>query len=195
MVSILEEGSFMKNYSDKISSNEVKLIEPNMHYDQRGWFYVAYNADQFEKKYDFIQDNHSFSNEAGTLRGLHYQLPPFEQSKLIRVIAGSILDIVVDVRPESNTFLEWQSFLLNSEEKKSLLIPKGFAHGFITLSDKTEVYYKVDEKYSPENEITINYDDPSLMINWGNVNIKSISKKDLSGISIKEFKILLRAIK
>ena len=185
----------MKENNNKSRLNKVKLIEPNMHYDQRGWFYEAYNVDQFDRKYDFIQDNHSFSNVAGTLRGLHYQLPPFEQSKLIRVIVGSILDIVVDVRPESNTFLEWQSFVLNSEEKKSLLIPKGFAHGFITLSDKTEVYYKVDEKYSPENEITINYDDPSLMINWGNVNIKSISKKDLRGISIKDFKILLRAIK
>lgn len=148
---------------------DVKLIEPKVHGDHRGFFMESYNeqvaiANGITER--FIQDNHSLSAEAGVLRGLHYQLNPKAQSKLIRVIAGEIYDVVVDIRVGSPTYGQWEGFILSAENKRQLFVPKGFAHGFCTLVANTEVQYKVDEYYSPENDRGIAWNDPELAINW-----------------------------
>lgn len=114
----------------------------------------------------FIQDNHSLSQSPGTLRGLHYQLNPKAQTKLVRVTSGAIYDVIVDIRKGSPTFGQWQGFILTVANKRQLLVPKGFAHGFCTLVEDTEVQYKVDELYSPEHDRGIAWDDPNLAIDW-----------------------------
>jgi dTDP-4-dehydrorhamnose 3,5-epimerase len=164
----------------------IQLICPKIHRDERGWFYEAYN--NLDNKIDvvFLQDNHSFSKKKGTVRGLHLQLPPYEQSKLVRVLRGSILDIVVDLRKDSESYLSSNSILLDSIDKKALFIPKGFAHGFVTLEDNTEVYYKVDNTYSVEHEITIRFDDSELGIHYGDKEDFIISEKDKNGMSLQE---------
>jgi dTDP-4-dehydrorhamnose 3,5-epimerase len=164
----------------------LRLIQPKFFEDERGWFYEAYN--DYNDKYGvvFIQDNHSSSRLKGTIRGLHLQKAPFEQSKLVRVLRGSIMDVVVDLRENSETFLQSQSFCLDSKDKIALFIPRGFAHGFITLEDNTEVYYKVDQIYSAKHEITIYYNDVQLGIQWGNLQNIILSDKDKNGLSLKE---------
>lgn len=147
----------------------VKLIEPTVYGDSRGFFMESYNRETFFKhgiENQFVQDNHSLSAEAGVLRGLHYQLNPKAQSKLIRVVAGAIIDVIVDIRHGSPTFGKWESFILSAENKYLLLVPKGFAHGFCTIVPKTEVLYKVDELYSPEHDRGIAWNDPALGIAW-----------------------------
>jgi dTDP-4-dehydrorhamnose 3,5-epimerase len=147
----------------------VVIIEVKVFGDQRGFFMESFNEQQFEKqgfKHTFIQDNHSLSAEAGVLRGMHYQLNPRAQTKLVRVIAGAIYDVVVDIRSNSPTFGKWAGFILSSENKRQLLVPKGFAHGFCTLVPNTEVLYKVDEYYSPELDRGIAWNDPTLGIDW-----------------------------
>lgn len=114
----------------------------------------------------FVQDNHSLSTEAGTLRGLHYQLEPYAQTKLVRVTAGAVFDVVVDLRTGSPTYGQWESFTLSASNKQQLLVPKGFAHGFCTLRPQTEVQYKVDSYYSPEHDRGISWNDPCLNIKW-----------------------------
>ena len=126
----------------------VYILEPNVFGDHRGWFMETYSKDKFKElgiSIDFIQDNHSLSVEKGTLRGLHFQLNPKAQSKLVRCTRGSILDVAVDIRKGSKTYKKWIAVKLTEENKKQLLIPKGFAHGFVTLSDQVEVQFKVDE--------------------------------------------------
>lgn len=147
----------------------VKLIDPAVFGDHRGFFMESYN----EKAYvehgihiAFVQDNHSLSAEAGVLRGLHYQLEPKAQTKLVRVAAGAIYDVVVDIRQGSPTYGQWQGFILSAANKRQLLVPKGFAHGFCTIVSNTEVLYKVDELYSPEHDRGIAWDDPALGIDW-----------------------------
>src|SRR5690349_6833291 len=133
----------------------VKLIEPSVYGDHRGFFMESYNEAMFKTQglhYRFIQDNHSFSAETGVLRGLHYQLQPRGQTKLIRVTVGSVYDVVVDIRKGSPTFGHWAGFILSAENKLQILVPKGFAHGFCTLEPNCEVQYKVDELYSPEHD-------------------------------------------
>ncbi|MGX4583412.1 dTDP-4-dehydrorhamnose 3,5-epimerase [Paenibacillus chitinolyticus] len=145
------------------------IIEPTVHGDSRGFFMESYNQKRFEDlgiAYSFIQDNHSLSAETGVLRGLHYQLNPKAQTKLIRVLAGAIYDVIVDIRKKSPTYGQWQGFILSSENKRQLLVPRGFAHGFCTLVPNTEVLYKVDEYYSPENDRGIMWNDPALAIDW-----------------------------
>jgi dTDP-4-dehydrorhamnose 3,5-epimerase len=158
----------------------VKLIEPAVYGDNRGFFMESYNKRlfiQFGIEYDFVQDNHSLSTEAGVIRGLHYQLNPKAQTKLVRVTAGAIYDVVVDIRQGSPTFGKWQGFILSAKNKRQLLVPKGFAHGFCTLVPNTEVQYKVDEYYSVEHDRGIAWNDPALGIDWPITN-PILSEKD-----------------
>lgn len=156
------------------------LIEPLVFRDNRGFFLETYSLKKFQEagiNCTFVQDNHSRSEETGVLRGLHFQLPPFTQSKLIRVTRGSIFDVVVDLRKNSDTYGKWLGFELNENNFKMLFIPQGFAHGFCTLEKGTEVQYKVDKFYAPESDSGIRWDDPALKIKWP-VNSPVISKKD-----------------
>jgi dTDP-4-dehydrorhamnose 3,5-epimerase len=156
----------------KITHTEIPglvLIEPEVHGDARGFFFESYNAGEFRKhglNHVFVQDNHSMSVQAGVLRGLHYQLNPRAQTKLVRVTAGAVFDVVLDIRKGSPTYGKWQSFILSAENKLQLLVPKGCAHGFCTLEPNTEVQYKVDEFYSPEHDRGIAWNDPALGIDW-----------------------------
>ncbi len=166
----------------------VLIVEPNVFGDERGWFMESYSKQKFEKlgiDFDFIQDNHSFSTKKGTLRGLHFQKNPKAQTKLIRCTSGSILDVAVDIRKESPTYKKWIAIELSAENKKQLLIPKGFAHGFLTITDNVEIQYKVDEYYSPENDRSIFYADEEININWG-VKNPILSKKDLEALRLSE---------
>lgn len=145
------------------------IIEPVVHGDNRGFFMESYNEQAFKQNgihHNFIQDNHSLSAETGVLRGLHYQLNPKAQTKLVRVLRGAIYDVIVDIRKNSPTFGQWVGVILSEDNKRQLLVPKGFAHGFCTLGPSTQVLYKVDEYYSPENDRGILWSDPSLGIDW-----------------------------
>lgn len=156
------------------------LIEPVVHGDHRGFFVESFNeAVLLDKgiKHTFVQDNQSLSAQSGVLRGLHYQLNPKAQTKLIRVIAGAIYDVIVDIRKGSPTFGKWEGFILSEHNHRQLLVPKGFAHGFCTLVPNTQVLYKVDEYYSPENDRGILWSDPALGIDWPASN-PVLSEKD-----------------
>lgn len=148
----------------------VKVLEPQLHEDSRGFFMESFN-EKVLKSADIIlptkQENHSLSLRKGTLRGLHFQMPPYDQAKLIRVIRGEILDVIVDLRINSPTFKNIYKIILSEENKKQLYIPKGFAHGFITRRENTEVIYKTDQYYAPEFEGGIIWNDKDLQINWG----------------------------
>lgn len=173
----------------KTKLNGVMLIEPKIFGDHRGWFTETYNEENFKKAgidTVFIQDNHSFSATKGTLRGLHYQKDPKAQTKLVRCTKGSIFDVAIDIRKESPTYGEWYGVELSEENKKQLLVPKGFAHGFMTLTDDVEVQYKVDELYSPENDRGIIWNDPEIGIEWP-MDIKPVlSAKDENAPLLKD---------
>lgn len=172
----------------KTEIEDVLIIEPKVFGDHRGWFTESYSKDKFKEfgvDIDFIQDNHSFSAQKGTLRGLHFQLNPKEQTKLVRCTKGKILDVAVDLREGSPTYKEWVAVELTDENKRQLLIPKGFAHGFLTLTDDVEVQYKVDEYYSPENDRSVRFDDPEIGVVWG-VDSPILSGKDLNAPILKE---------
>lgn len=148
---------------------EVKLIRPKRFGDHRGFFAEVYNRRTLEGlglHLDFVQDNHSRSARRGTLRGLHYQSPPFAQTKLVRVLRGSILDVAVDIRQGSPTFGRHVAVELSASGFEQLLVPRGFAHGFVTLEDDVEVLYKVDAYYSAEHDKGIAWNDPDLAIDW-----------------------------
>jgi len=156
------------------------IVEPISFQDHRGFFLESYNKRRFEEQgihIEFIQDNHSLSVSTGTLRGLHYQLPPRAQTKLVRVLAGSIFDVAVDLRPDSSTLGQWVGVTLSAENKQQLLIPKGFAHGFYTLEPNTQVAYKVDDYYSIEHDRGIRWNDPDIGISWPS-NSPILSAKD-----------------
>lgn len=156
----------------------VLLIEIRSHEDERGYFLESYNREDFERlkiPWRFVQDDESVSRR-NVIRGLHFQKPPYGQGKLVRVIRGSIKDVVVDVRKSSPTYGQWESFLLNSS-KQMVWIPEGFAHGFRSLEDSTIVQYKVTAPYKPEYEGGLRFDDPSLGIDWGSGEL-IISEKD-----------------
>ena len=160
--------------------NGVFEIEPKVFGDNRGWFYESYSKEKFEKlgiTADFIQDNRSFSAQKGTLRGLHCQTNPKAQAKLITCLKGAILDVAVDIRKGSPTYMKWVAVELTEENKKMLFIPKGCLHGFVTLTDNVEVTYKVDELYSPENDRSVRFDDPAFGVEWGCEN-PVLSEKD-----------------
>lgn len=159
---------------------DVVLLEPVVHSDARGFFMESFKADWLAKigqKEAFIQDNHSLSGETGVLRGLHYQLEPKAQAKLVRVLRGAIYDVVLDLRQSSPTFGQWQGFNLNASNKRQLFVPRGFAHGFCTLVPDTEVLYKVDTAYAPAYERGIIWNDPELDIAWP-VERPQLSDKD-----------------
>src|SRR6056300_962090 len=148
---------------------EVWLLKPIQHKDPRGSFMESFNQNNFEdatgKQIQFCQDNQTFSKK-GVLRGLHYQLPPFSQSKLVSVLQGTVLDLVVDIRKGSPTFGQYFSQELSAENQLQLFIPRGFAHGYITLSETSIFQYKVDNYYNPQSEGSIRPDDPTLAIDW-----------------------------
>ncbi|GIP39958.1 dTDP-4-dehydrorhamnose 3,5-epimerase [Paenibacillus sp. J31TS4] len=157
----------MKKIETKLSG--AYILEPAVHGDNRGFFMESYNESTFKDlgfSYKFVQDNHSLSAEAGVIRGLHYQLNPHAQTKLVRVVAGAIYDVIVDIRKDSPTFGQWIGVILSASNKRQLLVPHGFAHGFCTIVPNTEVVYKVDALYSPECDRGILWNDPALAIDW-----------------------------
>ncbi|TDF96217.1 dTDP-4-dehydrorhamnose 3,5-epimerase [Paenibacillus piri] len=175
----------------KILPTEIKdvvIIEPSVFGDNRGFFMESYNSASFKQAgidYNFIQDNHSLSAEPGVLRGLHYQLNPKAQTKLVRVAAGAIYDVVVDIRKNSPTFGQWGGVILSAANKRQLLVPIGFAHGFCTLVPNTEVLYKVDEYYSSEHDRGIAWNDPALGIDWPTTT-PILSEKDTKHPLLKD---------
>ncbi len=147
---------------------DLKIFEPKVWQDERGYFYEAYNASIFKEagiNAQFVQDNQARST-FGVLRGLHYQVEPFAQAKLVRVIEGEVLDIAVDIRDGSPTYGKWYGVLLNAENKRQLFVPRGFAHGYVVLSETAEFFYKCDNFYSKAHEGGIRWDDPTLNIDW-----------------------------
>ena len=161
---------------------DVKMIEPDVFEDERGFFYESFNQQKFNEaigeNITFVQDNHSNSKK-GVLRGLHYQEAPFAQGKLVRVIAGEVFDVAVDVRKDSPTYGQWVAEVLSSENKKQLWIPEGFAHGFLTLSYQAEVLYKTTNFYNQESDRTIRFDDKTINIPWPREQYV-LSKKDIN---------------
>jgi dTDP-4-dehydrorhamnose 3,5-epimerase len=159
----------------------VMIIEPELFGDHRGWFMETYSEARLQEAgidVKFVQDNQSFSAAKGTLRGLHYQLHPKAQTKLVRCTKGSIFDVAVDIRTGSQTFGKWYGIELSAENKRQLLIPKGFAHGFLTLTDDVEVQYKVDHLYAPECDRGIIWNDPTIGIEWPVEMTPILSTKD-----------------
>jgi dTDP-4-dehydrorhamnose 3,5-epimerase len=148
---------------------DAKLIKPRIFEDERGFFTESYNKERFTKegiRIEFVQDNHSLSHEKGVLRGFHFQLPPYAQSKLVRVTRGSVYDVIVDLRRKSATYGHWEGFVLSADNHLELFIPQGFAHAFCTLEPDTEFMYKVDNFYHPEADGGIIWNDPDLNVNW-----------------------------
>ena len=166
---------------NKTFIEDLLIIEPQLFKDDRGFFYESYNKNNLDKVINvvFVQDNESKSNK-GVVRGLHFQLPPFEQTKLVRCVSGKILDVVVDLRTSSKTYGKSFSIELSSENNKQLFVPRGFAHGFQVLSNEAIVNYKVDDYYNPDSDSGIIWNDKDLSIDW-NLDIKPIlSDKDLN---------------
>jgi len=176
----------------KTAIDGVIVVEPKIFNDLRGFFYESYNKELFVQngiKDDFVQDNVSFSAK-GVLRGLHYQVPPRAQAKLMRVLRGSVYDVAVDIRPRSRTFCKFFATILSAENKKMLYIPQGFAHGFCVLEDGTEFMYKVSDYYSPEHERGILWSDPGLAIPWPEIDQAFIlSEKDKKYTTLKNLSL------
>lgn len=160
---------------------DVLLIEPRVFPDDRGWFTESFNARAFAEAtgldVSFVQDNHSRSKR-GVLRGLHYQLPPHPQGKLVRAVAGAILDVAVDIRRSSPTFGRWVAEMLSAENMKQLYVPPGFAHGFLALNDGSELLYKTTDYYDKASERSIRWDDPTIAITWPTELTPILAAKD-----------------
>ena len=173
--------------------SDLFLISPEIFHDARGHFYESWNKAIFNeaigREIDFMQDNQS-SSQKGVLRGLHYQINPYPQGKLIKCLKGEIFDVAVDLRKSSNTFCEWAGILLNEENKKQLWIPEGFAHGFLTMSNTADVLYKTNNFWNKDHERCIKWDDKNLGIQWplNNINLQYpiVSTKDKNGASLDE---------
>jgi dTDP-4-dehydrorhamnose 3,5-epimerase len=166
----------------------VYIIEPDVFGDERGWFTETYSKTKFEAlgiEADFVQDNHSFSAKKGTLRGLHFQNAPYAQTKLIRCTRGTVLDVAVDIRKDSPTYKQWVSVELSVENKRQFFIPKGFAHGFLTLTDNVEFQYKVDNYFNKEADRSLRFDDPEIGVIWDN-DEPILSEKDASAPYLKD---------
>lgn len=158
----------------------VYIVEPLVFGDNRGFFTESWSKREFDKEglfYDFVQDNHSYSAAKGTLRGIHFQKGDKAQAKLVRCIRGAVLDVAVDLRPSSPTYKKWAAVKLSAENKRQLLIPRGFGHGFVTLTDDVEFLYKADNYYAPQAEGGIRWNDPELAVDWG-VCQPILSQKD-----------------
>ncbi len=172
----------------KTAIPEVLIIEPKVFGDHRGFFFESFNKERWENQTglpgDFVQDNHS-SSQKGVLRGLHYQLSPWAQGKLVRCTYGEVWDVAVDLRRSSETFGQWVGVTLSAENKRQLWIPEGFAHGFITLSEKAEFLYKTTNYYAPDAERTIRWDDPELNVSWPDNVTPIVSGKDARGSSFE----------
>lgn len=167
------------------------IIHPDVYNDERGWFMESYSTRTFpNENIIFIQDNHSFSREKGVIRGLHIQNAPYTQSKLIRCVRGTINDVIVDVRPASATYLKHALVRLSEDNKDMLFIPKGFLHGFVTITDNVEVCYKVDALYNKASERSVLYSDPLFNIDWGVQNF-ILSDKDKNAPLYKDADIVL----
>lgn len=174
--------------AEKTALDGVLVIEPDVFGDSRGWFMETWSQKKFEElgiKTVFVQDNQSYSAQKGTLRGLHFQKSPMAQTKLLRCSRGKIMDVAVDLRRSSPNYRKWVSVELSAENKRQIYIPKGFAHGFVTLTDDVEVQYKVDEFYSPECDRSVRFDDPAIGVKWG-IESPVLSKKDLSAPLLKD---------
>ncbi len=176
----------------KTKLDGVVIIEPDVFGDNRGFFMESWNKKKLEEAglfYDFVQDNHSKSTVKGTLRGIHFQKGDKAQAKLVRCVKGAVLDVAVDLRKNSPTFKQWVSVELSAENKKQLLIPRGFGHGFVTLTDDVEFLYKADNYYVPEADAGIRWNDPDIGVEWGIKN-PILSEKDKKNPFLKDCKEL-----
>ena len=179
----------MKVYDVKLK--DVKIIESDVFKDERGFFMESYSDEKYKKlgiDFNFVQDNHSLSVEAGVIRGLHFQRGDAAQTKLIRVVTGEVLDVVVDLRKGSPTYGQWESFILSEHNRRQLLVPRGFAHGFATLTPNVNFMYKCDNYYNAEADTGIAFDDNDLGIDWQiDISKAIISEKDRKLLTFKEF--------
>ncbi|HAT2491753.1 TPA: dTDP-4-dehydrorhamnose 3,5-epimerase [Aeromonas hydrophila] len=173
----------------KTAIPDVLIFEPKVFGDERGFFFESFNHKLFEEAVgypvSFVQDNHSKSSK-GVLRGLHYQLSPHAQGKLVRCVAGEVFDVAVDIRKSSPTFGQWVGVHLSGENKRQLWIPEGFAHGFVTLSETAEFLYKTTNYYAPQCEGSIRWNEPQLAIEWP-INDVLLSGKDKKGMSLSDY--------
>ena len=172
----------------KTKLDGVVIIEPDVFGDNRGFFMESWNKKKMEEAglfYDFVQDNHSKSTVKGTLRGIHFQKGEKAQAKLVRCVKGAVLDIAVDLRKNSPTFKQWVGVELSAENKRQLLIPRGFGHGFVTLTNDVEFLYKADNYYAPEADGGIRWNDPEINIDWG-VKNPILSAKDANAPFLKD---------
>ncbi len=164
------------------------IVEPKKREDERGFFARTWCQREFRDyglNTSVVQCNISFNKRKGTLRGMHFQTPPYEEAKLVRCTMGAIYDVIIDLRPDSDTFKKWFALELSSENRKMLYVPEGFAHGFVTLTDNTEVFYQMSQFYHPEYAAGVRWDDPAFNISWP-LDVKVISDKDRSYPDFKE---------
>lgn len=175
----------------KVVSTEIEdlfIIEPQVFGDSRGWFMESWSQKKMEEAglfYNFVQDNHSFSALKGTLRGLHFQKGSSSQAKLVRCVKGAVFDVAVDLRKNSKTYKKWVGCILSEENKKQFLIPRGFAHGFLTLTDNVEFVYKADNYYDPQADRNIIWNDEEINVDWGIEN-PILSEKDKKAPKLSE---------
>lgn len=177
---------------NKTKLDGVVIIEPDVFGDHRGFFMESWSEKKMEEAglyYNFVQDNHSMSSVKGTLRGIHFQKGDKAQAKLVRCVKGAVLDVAVDLRHESPTYKQWVAVELSEENKKQLLIPRGFGHGFVTLTDEVEFLYKADNYYAPEADAGIRWNDPEINVKWG-VENPILSEKDEKHPFLKDLGII-----
>ncbi|MHA2339566.1 MAG: dTDP-4-dehydrorhamnose 3,5-epimerase [Candidatus Hodarchaeales archaeon] len=177
---LIKEGNLRDVYEIQLTPKE----------DNRGFFMRIYDYDIFKKfslNKNWVQENHSMTKIKGTIRGFHFQFPPFAETKLIRVINGELFDVILDLRKDSPTFGKWDSNILSAENRKMLYIPRGFAHAICTLTDNCDLIYKVDNYFSPDHEGTIKYDDPELQVDWPLDREPTVSERDSKALSFNDF--------
>lgn len=171
---------------------DLLIVEPKVFGDGRGFFYESFNHKAFceaiGQQVEFVQDNHSKSAK-NVLRGLHYQMPPKAQGKLVRVVQGEVFDVAVDLRKSSKTFGQWAGLILSAENKKQLWIPPGFAHGFLTLTDGAEFLYKTTDYYAPESERSVLWSDPALSIDWPIESEPILAVKDAAALTLAQAEV------
>ena len=172
----------------KTELDDVIILEPKVFGDQRGWFTESWSKrtmEEAELYYEFVQDNHSFSAEKGTLRGIHFQIEPHAQAKLVRCTKGAVLDVAVDLRKASPNYKKWVAVELSENNKRQLLIPRGFGHAFLTLTDDVEFLYKADRYYNFQNDRSVAWNDPEIGIDWP-VEDPALSEKDRNAPLLKD---------